>query len=125
MYASTVWSLAKQCCASNSDSHSQPHFKSSQGKGRNLGDSDHKGRKTLNLKRKKGRFLKSRFEEIPPPIGGRQLRRLALLAFARQIDQSSCSLDEFLESLKCVITEEIEKRDLEDFMDNEYDELDT
>lgn len=43
-------------------------------------------------------------------IGGRQLRRLALLAFSQHIGNIDCSLDKFLEALEHVIDEEMEKR---------------
>lgn len=48
--------------------------------------------------------------DMPPLVGGRQLRRLALLAFVQHGGRARCTLDSFLSALKMVIEKEKRKR---------------
>lgn len=146
-YASEIWEISKQCCATepNNDSGSEHGNKTPSSEKVHSRRSDQDAEAAYNLDETivcpgsraglepagsklfstpgrsagsqangKGNIEKERPKydgtDMPPLVGGRQLKRLALLAFAQHGGRARCTLDSFLCALKMVIEKEKRKR---------------
>lgn len=133
-----IWSIAEQCCSSVSISDIDNNYNNStirneheSANGEESLDREMEMRRDSTDFTKQMRFGNGKYgveatgkkdgtrgarkkTKMPPLIGGRQLRRLALLAFAQHENPAGCTLDDFLETLKAVIKNEKRKRIMEE-----------